>query len=143
MDELWSRWPITRRLDTSHPERTVAVEIAAPVGPLLVYGTVLPWGGDPGPDPAAPAKGWSEMEGVLPLQLAEWRRLRDTHPDIPLVVAGDLNMNLGGPHHYGSKRCPAEHLDGPRPGADGSDYRRPGPGGSPPVPPDRPRPGAR
>ena len=136
MDELWSRWPITRRLDTSNPERTVAVEIAAPVGPLLVYGTVLPWGGDPGPDAACPAKGWSEMDRVLPLQLAEWRRLRGTHPEVALVVAGDLNMNFGGPALLRDEAVPCGAPQRPpRPGDDSSDDRRPGPGGSPPVPP--------
>lgn len=87
------------------PVRTVAAVIATPVGSVLVYGTVLPWGADPGPDPAHPAKGWSEMDRVLPLQLAEWRRLRDEHPGMPMIVAGDLNMNLGGPHYYGTRRC--------------------------------------
>ncbi len=103
-----------RRIDTDDPERTVAVEVTARFGPLLVYGTVLPWGGDPGPDATCPAKGWSEMDRLLPLQLAEWRRLRDAHPEVPLVVAGDLNMNLGGAHYYGTKRCRATLLDGIR-----------------------------
>lgn len=101
---IWSRWPLAGVV-VDHPVRTVAALVAAPAGALLVYGTVLPWGADPGPDPVNPAKGWSEMDRVLPLQLAEWRRLKATHPGVPLVVAGDLNMNLGGPHYYGTKRC--------------------------------------
>jgi hypothetical protein len=111
---IWSRLPIVRRIDTDDAERTVAVEVTAHFGPLIVYGTVLPWGGDPGPDATCPAKGWSEMDRLLPLQLAEWRRLRDAHPEVPLVVAGDLNMNLGGAHYYGTKRCRATLLDGIR-----------------------------
>lgn len=102
---IWTRWPIARRLDTADPLRTLAVEVTSPFGPLLVYGTVLPWGNDPGPDPGSPASGWAEMDRVLPIQLAEWRRLREAHAGVPLLVAGDLNMNLGGPHYYGTARC--------------------------------------
>jgi hypothetical protein len=102
---IWTRWPIARRLDTAEPVRTVGIEVSAPFGPLLVYGTVLPWGTDPGPDPGSPARGWAEMDRVLPIQLAEWRALRTAHPEVPLVVAGDLDMNLGGPHYYGTARC--------------------------------------
>lgn len=101
---IWSRWPLDGVV-VDDPVRTVAAIVATPAGSVLVYGTVLPWGADPGPDLANPAKGWSEMDRVLPLQLAEWRRLRDAHPGVPLVVAGDLNMNLGGAHFYGTKRC--------------------------------------
>lgn len=102
---IWSRWPIARRLDTADPVRTVLVELRTPSGPLLVYGTVLPWANDAGPDATTPAKGWTEMDRVLPIQTAEWRALRESHPGVPLVVAGDLNMNLGGPHYYGTTRC--------------------------------------
>lgn len=101
---IWSRWPLVG-VAVDDPVRTVAAIVATPAGSVLVYGTVLPWGADPGPDTANPAKGWSEMDRVLPVQLAEWRRLRDAHPGVPLVVAGDLNMNLGGSHYYGTKRC--------------------------------------
>lgn len=94
------------------PLRTVAAVVTTPSGAVLVYGTVLPWGADPGPDPEAPARGWSEMDRVLPLQLAEWRRLQNAHPGVPLVVAGDLNMSLGGPHYYGTKRCREVLLEG-------------------------------
>ena len=102
---IWSRWPMVA-VTTDDTQRTVAARIQAPGGDLLVFGTVLPWGTDPGPDPAAPARGWTEMDRVFPLQLAEWRRLREAH-GVPLVVAGDLNMDLGGAPYYGTKRCRA------------------------------------
>jgi endonuclease/exonuclease/phosphatase family metal-dependent hydrolase len=108
---IWSRWPLAD-VAVDDPVRTVAAVVSTPAGPLLVYGTVLPWGTDPGPDLANPAKGWTEMDRVLPLQLAEWGRLRDAHPGVPLVVAGDLNMNIGGPHVYGTKRCRTALLAG-------------------------------
>ena len=30
---------------------------------------------------------------VLPLQLAEWRRIQALYLRVPLIIAGDLNMN--------------------------------------------------
>ena len=36
------------------------------------------------------------------MQGREWARLRDDYPGAALCVAGDLNMNLGGRHHYGT-----------------------------------------
>ncbi len=100
---IWTRWPVLERLPVEDPLRTVAALLESPVGPLVVYGTVLPWGTDPGP--TGKARGWSEMDRVLPLQVGEWRRLRERFPDAPLVVAGDLNMNLGGKHYYGTASC--------------------------------------
>lgn len=98
---VWSRWPL-RRLDVGDPVRTVAALVEAPAGPLVVYGTVLPWHSDPGPDPTRPKKAWSEQYRVIPEQGAEWKALAAAHPRAMLVVAGDLDMSLGGPHYYGT-----------------------------------------
>ena len=100
---IWSRWPIVEHLEVVDPIRTVAALLRAPSGSVMVYGTVLPWHSDPGPGPS-PAKAWAEQDRTLPIQLAEWARLRALHADAPLVVAGDLNMNLGGKHYYGTVR---------------------------------------
>ncbi len=100
---IWTRWPVVESIAVDDPIRTVAAVLRSPVGDVLVYGTVLPWGTDPGP--AGTSRGWTEMDRVLPLQLAEWRRLLERRSGMPLVVAGDLNMNLGGPHYYGTTRA--------------------------------------
>ena len=44
------------------------------------------------------------MDRVLPIQLAEWRGIQEQFPDAALIVAGDLNMSLGGKHYYGTNR---------------------------------------
>ena len=101
---IWSRLPAIETIPTADVSRTVAATIdAGSDGPLIVYGTVLPWHSDPGPDPHAPASAWSELHRVIPLQGAEWRSLRRRFPEASLIVAGDLNMNLGGKHYYGTK----------------------------------------
>jgi endonuclease/exonuclease/phosphatase family metal-dependent hydrolase len=99
---IWTRFPLMKTVKVEDDSRTAAVVVDTPCGPLLVFGTVLPWNTDRGP--SGEGRGWSEQDRVLPLQAREWARLREEHPDTPLCVAGDLNMNLGGPHYYGTRR---------------------------------------
>jgi hypothetical protein len=115
---IWSRFPIVERIGTVDPSRTVCVRLrsASPNDgnlddgnlddgdlDVIVYGTVLPWmhDGTTGPDPK---RAWSEFYRVTDEQGDEWRALRQRFPDAALVVAGDLNHNLGGPHYYGTNQ---------------------------------------
>jgi endonuclease/exonuclease/phosphatase family metal-dependent hydrolase len=98
---IWSRFPIVRQVSVRDENRTVAAIVQAPLGELLVYGTVMPWHSDLGP--SGNATNWSEHHRVVPEQAEEWRALCEAHPGVALCVAGDFNMNLGGKHHYGTK----------------------------------------
>ena len=89
-------------LPVRDPSRTACALFDAPAGPLLIYGTVMPWHADYGSD--GTAKGWTEQYRIVPEQAAEWSALRAAHPHASLCVAGDYKMNLGGPHYYGTKR---------------------------------------
>ncbi len=97
---IWSRYPIVQRLPVEDEHRTVAAMLRCPGGPLIVFGTVLPWHDDRGPERNAP--NWAEFYRVAAGQAAEWAALCRAHPEAGLCVAGDLNMNLGGKHHYGT-----------------------------------------
>jgi endonuclease/exonuclease/phosphatase family metal-dependent hydrolase len=100
---IWTRLPILSDQRTEDLQRTVAVHLdGGRQGPLCVFGTVLPWQHDKGPDPLVPAAGWTEFYRTTPPQSAEWCALRQSHPSSTLIVAGDLNQNLGGPHYYGT-----------------------------------------
>ena len=99
---IWSRYPIQETLRVEDEDRTVAVNVASPDGPLLVFGTVLPWHSDRGP--AVKAPNWSEFHRVVPQQGAEWAALREARPGVAICVAGDFNVNLGGKHYYGTTR---------------------------------------
>ena len=90
---IWSRLPL---LETHIPladvERTVAAVVQAARGAMIIYGTVLPWYTD------------SDRGGMLvelARQAPEWTTLPQQF-DSPLCLAGDFNVNLGGPHYYGS-----------------------------------------
>ncbi len=98
---IWSRFPL-ERVAVTDGDRTVSALVRAPFGQLLVFGTVLPWHTDVGPQQTAPV--WSEFYRVVPEQAREWAALRAAYPDASLCVAGDLNMNLGGPHYYGTAK---------------------------------------
>ena len=64
---------------------------------------MLPWHADRGEIPTTPPpRNWQEQYRAIPDQAADWRRLQATFPQAALCVAGDLNMNLGGPHLYGT-----------------------------------------
>lgn len=105
---IWTSLPVIEQLDTTDPGRCVAARLdGGESGELIVYGTVLPWNGDVGPEPAHPAKGWEEFPRVVPIQGQEWASLRERFPEATLVVAGDLNQDLGGRHYYGTKACRA------------------------------------
>jgi len=103
---IWTRFPVLEQLATADPSRCVAVRLDAgpAAGDVIIYGTVLPWYNDAGPDASQRAKGWSEFYRVTPEQGAEWQQLRTSHAASTVIVAGDLNHNLGGAHHYGTRR---------------------------------------
>jgi hypothetical protein len=99
--ECWtgihSRWPLVP-LETSTPDVAAAARIDTPDGALLVYGTVLPYHAD---RVHVGARTWSEFHRVLPLQAADWQRLRAEHPDARFCFAGDLNQSLDGKRWHG------------------------------------------
>jgi endonuclease/exonuclease/phosphatase family metal-dependent hydrolase len=100
---IWTRLPLIKALDVTDADRTAACLVEAPTGPLIVFGTVLPWHADRGEIPTTPpSRNWQEQYRVIPDQAADWRRLQAAFPQAALCVAGDLNMNLGGPQYYGT-----------------------------------------
>jgi len=102
---IWTRLPIVTEVRLAHAdhERTVVALIQTPLGPLLVYGTVMPWNGDKGRMGSnLSAVGWSEHHRVIPLQIADWRELRRLMPGTPLCVAGDYNSDMQVGAYYGT-----------------------------------------
>src|ERR1700687_291504 len=87
---IWSRWPATALAEDCWSATAL---IESPLGKLIVHGVVLPYMHDPAPG-MAPV--WSRFLEELGHQRNRWLRTRMEYPEIPLVVAGDLNQTLGG-----------------------------------------------
>lgn len=102
---IWSRYPVLEAPTVVDPRRTVCALLDTPLGPLVVFGIVLPWASDRGDDPVIPLpRNWSEHHRIMAQQGTEWLALSSAYPDAGLCVAGDLNTDLGGKAYYGTAR---------------------------------------
>lgn len=111
---IWSRFPITV-LDDPAPHRrgTVAALVETPVGPLIVYGCVIAYGHEPRHDDGRSARAWEVHAVEVERQRADWLRLRELHPDVSLVVAGDFNQGRSGRRwSYGTNAARQAVTDG-------------------------------
>jgi hypothetical protein len=99
---IWSRWPLRPSGLPPDPRGAVSALVDSPDGELIIYGTVLPWANEKGDDGRATM--WQVHYEQIERQAQEWRRLRDLHPDAPLVVAGDFNQDRDGSGWYGTRR---------------------------------------
>jgi len=100
---IWSRHPF-KPLDTRDKERTAAARIYPEFGaPFVVYGTVLPWAGSSWRE--HPSKGGDAFRWALSMQCADWKQLRQAHPEDEFFVLGDFNQDLvqGRPRYCGTR----------------------------------------
>lgn len=108
---IWSRLPIRRSLPTfagmplredaadpiypsysvlgEHASPAVCAEIVTPIGPLLVYGTIITWFGDKGPRETSRHE--EEQRRSIPLYSDDWARMA---AEGPLCVMGDFNARI-------------------------------------------------
>lgn len=95
---IWSRWPILRSIPTFDPYFAICAEIDSPVGPLLVFGTIITYANDRGID--GKSRRWEEHRKSIAAHAADWQRLRADFPDHLLCVAGDFNQSRDGSGWY-------------------------------------------
>ena len=101
---IWSRHPIKHLPSlVSDAARCNAAHISHPdIGEIVVYATVLPWGGSK----------WRGIESVdgaafeaaLDTYVSDWQKIRSAFPNALRVIAGDFNQDLAPYHYYGSKK---------------------------------------
>jgi endonuclease/exonuclease/phosphatase family metal-dependent hydrolase len=106
---IWSRLKARQLEVVSDPERMACIRIEEGSRPVVVVGTVLPWGSDK----RHPLKNvTSECDAasadfcqMLQAQSEEWRQLWSTPDKTGFCVAGDFNQeSLSFPNPQGNKR---------------------------------------
>lgn len=108
---IWSRLPINEPVATHDSETASCVSIATPVGPMLVYGTVLPYhaaatkyayraaGGE-----ILGKKAWQLHYESIAKHQTDLQRLQSLYPDHSICFGGDLNQNRDGRRWYGTHK---------------------------------------
>ena len=95
---IWSRFGIKRSIRTYDVETAVCAEIDTPLGLMLVYGTILTYHGDKGPNNNS--KPWVEHDKAIVWHGDDWSQIQDRFPNTPLIVAGDFNQTRDGSRSY-------------------------------------------
>jgi endonuclease/exonuclease/phosphatase family metal-dependent hydrolase len=95
---IWSRCPIKRQLPTFDPQVAVCAEIETPAGNLVVYGSIITWAHNKGPD--GQSKLWEEHYKSILAHGEDWARLSQTAP--AFCAAGDFNETLNDSRWYGT-----------------------------------------
>lgn len=88
---IWSRIPVIERIPVRDATLACCVALQTPVGPVAVYGTILPYRN------AGLHEGrlaWQMHRLSVEQQIQDWENIRRTRPDDHLVVAGDFNMTM-------------------------------------------------
>ena len=103
---IWSRWPLVElSAPAAHKRGSLAALCETPLGQIVVYGTVLAWANEPHTDEGTPTKMWEVHLAEIERQGHDWRTIREAHPDVPLVIAGDFNQDRDGSRWYGTKEA--------------------------------------
>jgi endonuclease/exonuclease/phosphatase family metal-dependent hydrolase len=95
---IWSRTPILNKISTFDPYFAVCAEIESPLGPMIVYGSIITYANDRGLSGAS--KRWEETRKSIDAHDLDWQNIRKEYPNHPMVVAGDFNQSLDGSGWY-------------------------------------------
>ena len=103
---IWSKYKITKKLETFDSYRTVSCNIKMPFGEISVYGNIIPYHmagvrgvryGELG------FKSWEYHEKDIYEQSKNWQRIIKQEK-LPLFIIGDFNQTRFGNKGYGTKK---------------------------------------
>lgn len=83
----------------------VCAIVETPGGKVLVYGTVITYAGDRGP--WGTARYHQEQLRSTKAHHSDWRRLREAHPELPFIVAGDFDATCDARNYPAEDTCNA------------------------------------
>lgn len=96
---IWTKWRILELIPTFNSFRTACCLVDSPLGPLIVYGTIIPYhmaGVSGNRYPETGKRAWQMHVEDITLQSRDWERIRSDFRDIPMIVAGDFNQTRDG-----------------------------------------------
>jgi exonuclease III len=103
---IWSKWEITKKIETFDNYRTVSGIINTPFGDILIFGTIIPYhnAGVSGVRYGnLNYKIWEYHEKDLYTQSQNWETLIETE-NLPLFVIGDFNQSRFNNKGYGTHK---------------------------------------
>jgi len=103
---IWSKWEITKQIETFDNFRTVSGIIKSPIGDIIIFGTIIPYH-------QAGVSGirygnlnykiWEYHEKDLYAQRQNWQNLIEIEK-LPLLVIGDFNQTRFNCRGYGTHK---------------------------------------
>jgi endonuclease/exonuclease/phosphatase family metal-dependent hydrolase len=89
---IWSRYGIRQAIETYDDGTAVCAEIDTPRGPMIVYGTILTYANDTGPN--GKSKKWVEHRKAIADHSEDWTKIAAKFPQHSLCIAGDFNTSF-------------------------------------------------
>lgn len=90
---IWSRYGIRQAIRTFEIDNSVCAEIDTPLGQILVYGTILTYANDKGPNNKS--KKWDEhRKAIAEHNNKDWMPITKAFPRHALCIAGDFNISF-------------------------------------------------
>jgi endonuclease/exonuclease/phosphatase family metal-dependent hydrolase len=89
---IWSRYGIKQVIKTFEIDTAVCAEVDTPLGLMLIYGTILTYANDKGPNNKS--RKWEEHRKTIADHKTDWTRIAAEFPSHSMCVAGDLNISF-------------------------------------------------
>jgi len=95
---IWSRYGIKQTIKTFEFDTAVCAEVDTPLGLMLVYGTILTYANDRGPNNKS--KKWEEHRKAIGDHKKDWALIASAFPRHTLCIAGDFNTSFCDNYYY-------------------------------------------
>jgi endonuclease/exonuclease/phosphatase family metal-dependent hydrolase len=95
---IWTRWPMLRNIKTYSSEMAVCIEVESPIGPMIVYGSIITYANDKGSQGKSGHR--VEHKKAIIEHGKDWKRIRAAFPNHHFVAAGDYNQSRDGSGWY-------------------------------------------
>ncbi len=107
---IWTRLPVLQQILPYDRETAVCLEVETTLGPMLVYGTVIPYADAGVPKPYrsngtwSTAKKWELHYASINQHNDDLMKLQHSFPDHSIAFGGDLNQSRDGTNWYGTTK---------------------------------------